>query len=338
MTTKHIAAALASLTLVSTGCMTEDAEQEAVEIAESIEQELGGLDFEDTDSMFGARTDFELAGESDDGALIDDAVETDAEVIGMLGAPDAVLFHTTAMWGQIPGDRDNDRVYNWTGALSVNRGAIIARSTLRFDGRDRLLPRDNPRVIAFRSITLPHRDGLRFTIVDPTPEADEPLVLTYTQVDGDTFSAPISALIDEPQSREMDDAGNRIVIFAMPQAIDICQSGFLMGRWHKVAENRGRILGRVVDGQGDVVGHMRGVYGQRDNGDKVFFAKYINRDGQAQGILAGSYDGGHFQGRWHTRDGERGAVRGEYRETLPGPRVGGHFLGRWAETSCNLDR
>lgn len=338
MTTKHIAAAIASLTFASTGCMMEDAEQEATAIAESIEQELGGLDYEDTEAMFGVQTDFELAGEADDGTPIDDAIETDAAVMEMLGAPDAALFHTTAIWGQIPGDRDNDRVYNWSGALGVNRGAIIVRSTLRFDGFDRLLPRENPRIVAFRSITLPHRDGLRFTIVDPTPDADEPLMLTYTQVDGDTFSAPIGALINEPQSREMDDAGNRIVIFAMPRAIDICQNGFLMGRWHKVAENRGRILGRVVNDQGEVVGHMRGVYGQRDNGDKVFFAKYINRGGQAQGILAGSYDSGHFEGRWHTRNGERGAVRGEYRETLPGLRIGGHYLGRWAETSCNLDR
>lgn len=50
-----------------------------------------------------------------------------------------------------------------------------------------------------------------------------------------------------------------------------------------------------------------------------------------------TYGGGSFVARWLTRAGERGAVSGEYRETVPGRHVGGHYLARSAERSCNLD-
>ena len=241
------------------------------------------------------------------------------------------------MWGQIPGNPENDTPYNWTGAISVNRGAILVKSVLAFDGRiDRLAPRDNPRVVAFRAATLPHRDGLRLLIIDNEPQSDEPLVLTYTQADGDTFSTPMGAILGEPVAQDMDDAGNQIVAVAMPRLVDVCENGFLAGRWHKVADRRGRILGVVGNGEGRPAGHVRGVYGHKRDGTPVFFMKFINRDGQFRGILRGTYGNGHFAGRWLTRAGEHGVTAGQYRETIPGPRVGGQFLGRWVETSCNL--
>ena len=92
----------------------------------------------------------------------------------------------------------------------------------------------------------------------------------------------------------------------------------------------------MVNAEGEIVGHMRGIYGRRANGERVFFAKYINRAGEFRGILHGTYADGHFIGRWRTRDGDVGGLRGEYVENLPGPRVGGHYMGRWAETRCNL--
>jgi hypothetical protein len=81
---------------------------------------------------------------------------------------------------------------------------------------------------------------------------------------------------------------------------------------------------------------MRGIYGVRSTGERVFFGKYINLEGKFRGIYAGRYGDGHFAGRWLHRSGDKGALGGLYRETIPGPEVGGHFLGRWAETTCDV--
>ena len=73
------------------------------------------------------------------------------------------------------------------------------------------------------------------------------------------------------------------------------------------------------------------------NGEKVFFMKYIRRDGTFWGIARGHYDNGHFVGRWYNRSGEIGALSGRYTEDLvEGPEAAGHFLGRWRELSCNV--
>ncbi len=334
-----ITVSLAGLAVLANGCALEDNAPDAAEIAAELEKENGGLDMEDEVPLFASDADF-----SDDALAISDVPVTDdmeqneevAAYLEMADGPDAELYQTTVIWGRFPGDLENEVAYNWSGTLSVNRGAIIIRSVLAFDGLDRLEPRVDPRVVAFRSATRPHRDGLRLSIVDPDPRSEEPLVLRYRNMSGEEFTARMDDLRERPRSREMDEAGNRIVAFSLRRPVDVCAHGFVGGLWHKVAEGRGRILGRVVNGTGDVIGHVRGIYGQRRSGDRVFFAKYIDRDGRFMGILRGTYGDGEFAGRWLHREGDRGAVGGEYRETRPGPRPAGHFLGRWAETTCNL--
>ena len=76
-----------------------------------------------------------------------------------------------------------------------------------------------------------------------------------------------------------------------------------------------RVRRRVVSEDGRPLGHIRGVYGERRNGNKVFFGKYINTEGHFQGILRGTYGEGSFQGRWLTRAGERGSLMGRVQES-----------------------
>ena len=323
------------IALGAAGCTTDELD-DAGQIASEIEMENGGLDMEDEAPMFGEP---ELYADADlvDEVPYDDSMESDTEVAAAMNAPDAVVYNATVLWGQFPGDPTNTQPRNWSGTISVNRGAMILRRTIRFEGpTDQVLGRLDPQTIAFTSATMPHHDGMRLTIIDPTPEDAEPLVLTLATANGPDFSATLASLLDGPQSVEVDADGNKIVGVALAQPIDVCNHGFLAGRWHKVADGRGRLLARVTDAEGDTVGHIRGVYGVRANGDKVFFGKYINTAGQFRGIFAGRYDDGHFAGRWITRNGDLGALGGEYRETIPGPEVGGHMLGRWAELTCNL--
>ncbi len=331
--------ALAMITLALSGCAAEtedpDYEFESEQIAQELEKENGGLNMADEVAYFGDATELEDATLTE--LPFDDAIANDQTVLSMKQKPDAVVFHTTVLWGQFPLNWDNKTPRNWSGVLTVNRGAMVVGHTVAFEGKtDNMLPRPNPQTVAFTSATLPHVDGMRLAIIDPDPLNTTPLTLTYATPNGPVFSAPIKALTNGPQSKVVDEAGNRIVAISVPQPVDLCNFGMLGGRWHRVAEGRGRLMGPVADAKGDMVGHVRGIYGKRANGNKVFFGKYINKQGMFMGIFAGNYNDGHFEGRWLHRAGEIGKLGGEYRETIPGPETGGHFLGRWAETSCNL--
>jgi hypothetical protein len=288
--------------------------------------------------MFGSPDLFDEADISDS-VSYDDPMDSDVDVAAMRDTPDAALIDVLVTWGQMPGNPDQDSATNWSGQLSINRGALVVRRTIRFEGpTDRVMPRDDRQSVRFTSATRPHFDGMVLTLIDPDPTSADPLVLSYDLADGTSYDLPVLALLDGPQSRVVDADGNRITATAHARPVDLCNHGFMRGRWHKVAPHRGIFIGGVANALGEPVGHIRGIYGQRRNGDKVFFGKYINLDGQFRGIFRGTYDDGQYQGRWLTRSGEVGALGGEYREAIPGPAVGGHFLGRWRELSCDGPR
>jgi hypothetical protein len=317
----------------------QDSFDDPDQIGESVNAINGGLDMEDEAPLFGEADLFDSAQLVDEVELTD-AMSDDAELVAMNLNTDARRVHVVIRWGQFPVNRDADTPVDWSGRISVNRGALIVRRAIGFEDAagDRVEQRDNIRSVDFRSRTLPASDGLRLTIIDPRPQDAEPLRLDYSNADGSVYAVDLADLEGEPRSFDVDDRGNRIVVVAMRDrpATD-CRSGFIRGRWHQVVRHGGRLLGHVRNGQGDLLGHMRGVYGQRDNGNKVFFGKYIGSDGAFRGIFAGRYEAGHFRGRWLSRSGDIGALGGHYRETIPGPEIGGHFLGRWAASSCGID-
>ena len=315
----------------------EGSEEEADEIATALEAENGGLSMDDEAPLFGDEDGF-AAAELEAAVEHDDPIERDPATVEVLDAPGAAIYHSLVVWGQMPPDVDAEVSTVWDGSLSVNRGAVIIRRIVAFEDRtDGLDERPDRRTINFRSTTRPHMDGFRLTIVNPQPESNDPLVLTYDPVDGAATSWTIDALLEGPQSLEVDDIGNRMVAVALPERVDVCASGFLRGRWHRVRDGRGRIYGQVSDAEGEVVGHVRGVFGRRRDGEQVFFGKYIDRDGRFHGLFGGTYGEGHFRGRWLDRgEPDRGRLAGEYRENREVRGIGGHFLGRWAETACNL--
>ena len=316
----------------------QDSFDDPDQIGEAVNELNGGLDMEDEAPLFGEGDLFDSADLPDEITLTDE-LANDEELVAMNLRPGAVRIHAAIRWGQIPFDRDAEDIIDWSGRFRLNRGALLLRKRLAFEEGtgDRIEARPDIRTVDFRSTTRPASDGLRVTIIDPTPEDAEPLRLDYSDADGSVYSVDVRDLVDAPQSVDVDDRGNRIVIVAMPERDSNCRSGFMRGRWHKVAPHGGRLVGRVRNAQGEPLGHMRGVYGQRDNGNKVFFGKYIGSNGAFRGVFAGRYREGHFRGRWLTRSGDTGALGGRYRETIPGPEVGGHFVGRFAETSCNVD-
>jgi hypothetical protein len=111
----------------------------------------------------------------------------------------------------------------------------------------------------------------------------------------------------------------------------------MRGRWHQLRPHLGVYVGGVANADGDLIGHVRGIYGERRNGEQVFFGKFINRDGAFTGIMAGHYRDGEFAGRWITRAGDAGRVHGMYRDGSRDGVLGGGWVARYAETRCAAD-
>jgi hypothetical protein len=241
------------------------------------------------------------------------------------------------LWGKIPGDPNATDTRDWTGSLKLSRGAMLVRHTIAFEERtDKLLPRLTRDTVAFQSVTHGYVDGLALTVIDPpSPSATTAQTMTYTSADGTiVYTLDLSQLAAGPI---VVDAGGgfKIVAVAHRRQASDCDRGFMRGRWHALSAHLGRFLGVVTDENGERVGHVRGIYGQRRNGDSVIFGKFIDREGHFRGILNGSFANGEYRARWMTRDGEHGTAHGAYFEGAT-PR-NGHFLGRWAEASCSAD-
>jgi hypothetical protein len=334
MRTLRLPALLAcSLVAVAGGC-TDTPEDEADQIVSAIELENGGLDTEDEAPSFGEVDAFANAA-IENTAVVTDTMETDTEVVALRDRTDVQRLRVAAIWGRMPPSREDLAPHDWSGTIQVSRGAVVVRHRIGFEeATDRLLPRDTRTAIAFQSVTGPFVDGL---ILEVLADADlGGITLSYVPGSGTTVEVRLADLLAGPVTRDFGD-GNRLVVTALRGDRDACDHGFMRGRWHALRDNLGGFRGIVTDADGAPIGHMRGIYGTRRNGEQVFFGKYINNEGQFRGIFAGHYRDGNFVGRWITRAGEHGRLGGHYRESLPGPEVGGVYVGRWAETSCAAD-
>ncbi len=110
----------------------DDTEAEADEIASALEQENGGLTMDDEAPQFDDEDGFaaaELESESD----YEDPMEADPDVSAALSAPDAAIYHTVVLWGQMPPDFDAEIAVDWSGSLSINRGAMLIRRVVAFE-------------------------------------------------------------------------------------------------------------------------------------------------------------------------------------------------------------
>ena len=323
--------ALASFLAAAAMACTEAPPEEVIETA--LEQEHGGLDTTDEAPMFGDEAAFAGASLETESAGVD-ATATDPEVVQLRERPGVGQHRVMILWGQLPPDR-NAEAHVWDGRLALNRGAVIVRREVGFEDRtDAVLARELRTTVAFTSTTQPFTDGLVLEILDPEPTSTTPLVLSYTpRGGGDALRFDLGALAGGPVSYDVGTGGDQMVASAL-RVDDACDHGFMRGRWHQVRPNLGRFMGVVSDADGEPVGHLRGIWGARQNGAHVMFAKYIALDGSFRGIVNGTYGDDGFRGRWIISTGDHGVVQGRYRESLPGPEVGGAFIGRWAETSC----
>jgi len=322
------------LSLPTVACL--DRGNDSQDVSSALERTNGGFDTTDEAPAFAA--DVEL-GEA--------AIEADATAVDTLAADPATVemerasagrgFKLVVVWGKMPADRDTQEPRDWSGSFKVSRGGLVVRRTIAFEDRtDLLLPRTALDTVAFQSVTKPYADGFALTVLDPTLSPTTPLTLTYTPANGTTsYTLDLAQLVAGPI---VVDAGGGFKMMAIGHRRQdaACDSGFMRGRWHALSPHLGRFLGVVTDADGDRVGHVRGVFGQRRDGASVIYGKFIDREGHFRGLLAGSFADGEYRARWIDRQGDHGAAHGAYVEGAEAST--GRFMGRWAEASCATDR
>lgn len=255
-------------------------------------------------------------------------------------APAANLrsYHLAIVWGHLPGANDTTTAdpdpvaVDWTGSVSVAKGAVGVARTLAFDARDSLVRDGSKRTVSFVSHTLPRVDGLYLHVVIP---ADAPQTLRFDTASLKT-DIDLASLKDEFVGGErLGDGRNGMVYGGYPDVAG-CARGLAFGRWVKARPGLGRFRGRVMDGGGDTIGHVRGVWGHAPKRDvNVFFGKYIGTDGDTRGLLGGTYGGGEAKGRWKAREAggavDAGGVQIRYFDGYEKADGRGVWMGRWSE-------
>jgi hypothetical protein len=354
------AVALASLLIV--GCGDNSAKPSdsgtPVEETPSLDAPLGGYTAQNEPPSFG---DADLSSSSNIEAAYDDPVETDPHVVGWERSDSVRAYAVTLLWGILESDpairtgEDGGGVDNldWTGFASINRnGAIVVSATIAFEQDDYIVgPRIEREKVMWVSHTSDGFDGLRLMVLQNVPEgedgsADSLLIQAGTR----QWTFAVNDLADLDRTDVIDDIGNKFSIRSFRMMPQLCNRGFLGGAWLAPSEpgEPGRFQGRWVATDGTVAGHVRGIWGVDEQGENVFYGKYVDRTGAFVGILRGTWEDrgpespsqasrmrthGSLRGEWLDGDGNvRGTVKGHWRAAKSGE--DGFFEGAWREASC----
>jgi hypothetical protein len=270
------------------------------------------------------------------------------------------VYSLELLWGQLEFDSTVTEITDWSGSLAVERGAVIAARLICFDHGDHLVrPRGRPRMLEWKSQTAPHYDGILVFIYDPQPDSfdTENTVTFTTEPYSRTFTMSELVSIEEI----VDVGDNQVSITAFLSEPLECGKGFMAGRWHRHPHgDKGRFHGHWISADGYILGHLKGHYGTRDDGEQVMFGKWIGIGGAFRGLLRGHWgyeDGtedperccGWFDGRWDNAAGTKlGSYEGKWFASPPPPRDGegpqgngqgnahgrggkGEFRGHWWE-------
>lgn len=248
-------------------------------------------------------------------------------------------YHLAMFWGHLPAANDasdadvDPQPIDWNGSVSVDAGAIGVARTLAFDARDHLERRTDKTEVSFVSHTLPFVDGLLLHVVVPAA-GSQTLHFKTASLDLDV---DLSKLGEKWVGAKRLADGRNGVVFAGYPDVKGCARGLAFGRWVKLRARLGTLRGRVLDGEGDTIGHVRGIWGHAPKRDaNVFFGKYISTDGTHRGLFGGRYGGGEAVGIWGTRDPKDvGAIQIEYGDGYDKDDGRGVWLGRWSE-KCSL--
>jgi len=314
--------------------------------SENLNDPFGGFNMLDAAPAFG---DAELVSTMGEDVDYHDPFESDGDVTRLRDRErgETMLAIT---WGNLHRDEGIDHLTNWDGALRVTPGAIVLKKVIRFEPTDHIVPRTQRDLLEWESTTGCCIDGILVRIlaqpVLTSADGDSSVDSTNTVISFRTGPLQVEFTLDQLPGLNrvvtLDD-GNAVAFQAIHVDPDACPQGFMRGIWANHPERQGGFFkGKWETETGRVKGHIKGIYGVNDQGEKVFFGKMITRTGRFVGIVVGRYEanpndesGGIFHGRIVNRHrdiiGELGGgwQRSEYCN-------GGFFRGRWA-IACAVD-
>jgi hypothetical protein len=246
-------------------------------------------------------------------------------------------------WGYFPGQPGADTWMDWSGFVAVSRGTVELIRPLRFENdltpparpaEDFVREGVDPRVVRFRSHTLPHWDGVLLRVTRPS---HTPAVLVI-HAGGTTRVLPFEELFDLDASEIVDDDGHELKIRARIATPDACvvATGEAAGRWGAIDADRGLFRGML-----DMGGEQANLYGRTHDalGPYGLFRGVAGADGEPIGNFRGFYAAFHYSpgegalvGVARGEDGARGAIVGRWRlddVVTPGDLEGdGSFVAR----------
>jgi hypothetical protein len=258
------------------------------------------------------------------------------------------VFHLLVGWGHFP-PLDGAPDIPFAGSLSSDMGALVAAhrvATDRVTAMDRLVrdPTTPARALNLDGSLGTHLDGtvvrvvLHELLAPASALQPRQATVALERRGGGRVEARLSPEVWGVSARG--DVGPRLSGMVQGfRRVDrpSCQQGFLVGRWSLVgrtADGRtvGRLVGRWLDGNGDRVGLVRGVHGERRNGEQVLYAKVVGTGGAFLGLLAADTSADTFSGAVQ-RDATAVAGHVEGRFAPPASLSWGslgEFRGRWS--------
>jgi len=243
----------------------------------------------------------------------------------------ARVYKLVLLWGHFPNATDATDTQtvpekmDWSGSITVDQGAIALAETLRFDDKDSVTPRSDPKTITFVSRTYPAVDGVALRVA--VPAGAEVLHFRTTTLTTDIDLTSLRR--DAGGVAPVGDGRNALAWVGFPDAPG-CTNGFVLGHWSKLKPGVGKLKATVLNDEGQRIGRVKGIWGHAKKQDKrLFFGKYITNEGTHRGLLGGTYEGGAFQGVWGDRTGEGGGLRGFYSDGYEKTDTKGVWLGRY---------
>lgn len=305
------------LLLLAIGCSNKNVEPELLIDEPNLTDEFGGYSTASESPGFGDDQLLDEAYASDD--EYDDPMLSDPAVTEFTSDPQAGLYHLRIVWGQLRFDSTMTNPTDWSGSLSITRGAEIIRRVINFElGQDYITPRTERKLIEWVSQTTVHNDGIAIDLLVPpvkpvldttevevTDSAGNTVIIieidtTWPAVEPVTVSfstGPYSTTFDLDELVSLDtivflEDSNAVAFHALKLDRFPCPRGFLAGRWGFDDSSNGLFRGVWLNRAGLVVGYTRGHFGKRENGDKVFFGKWVSREGRFEGFIKGHWEFG----------------------------------------------
>lgn len=320
----------------STVAVDNSGETEVVDEPLSLlETDHGGYTPEDESQGFGLATMSQFVA---DEVALDPSVTPDDEAAAEAD-PEAQVYMVRIVWGnlelnareELSGEEETNPI-SWDGSLSYQgAGTLLVKRTILFEKGDLILDEADTSSIAWESVTGPHVDGILAKLI----------VIPGKDLDTLTFSTKALehtiALADLDRHNEvltLDEEGHGVAFTAI--RVDDngdCAEGFLEGKYHDRTDGHagGVFRGRALTDEGALEGHLRGHYGVNDEGDSLFFGKYIDEEGLFRGFFQGVYGEGSMEGDWIYSNETIGTLKAAY---VQGEAIdSGFFQGYWAE-SC----